>query len=339
MDEIVASNRNLGIQNGMLAAKTWLARTRQPRRIMQRLFLVVVIITIGMAETAAAQVSLELKVPDKSQQTVHVETKLKEALTLGNVDFEASADMFMIQKRTAGQRDAEGKIRIANEFEVVQIEANLPGGFKIEFDSGNPDAADTDNSEIQQFIDFFKVNSKLKWASVLKKDNRVDSIEGTKEAAEKVSQLFKKELDPAYLKQVENQRLAAIPLKPVGKDETWDSKYIQDFGAGQMLEFDVTYKYLGTVEKNGNKLDRIGFTATRVTYTVDSNSSRGITLEQSKLKVTESEGEIHFDRKLGLIISSHRKLRAKGDVTLNLNGQSIASKLDLTIDAKTTLQP
>ncbi len=306
---------------------------------MRHVVIAAAIIAVGFVETASAQVSLQLKVADKSKQTVHLETKLKEALTLGNADFEASADMFMILKRNAGQRDTDGKIRVANEFEVVQIEVNLPGGFKIEFDSGNPAAADSDNSEIQQFIDFFKVNSKLKWASILKKDNRVDSIEGTKEAAEKVSQLFKKEFDPEYLKHVENQHLAAIPSKPVNKDETWDSKYFQDFGAGQMLEFAVTYKYLGTVEKDGKKLGRIGFSASRVTYTIDPNSSRGTTLEQSKLKVTESEGEIHFDRKLGSIVSSRRKLRAQGDVTLNLNGQSIASKLDVSIEAKTTRQP
>lgn len=98
------------------------------------------------------------------------------------------------------------------------------------------------------------------------------------------------------------------------------------------MSFRTKYEYEGTVEQDGETLDKITGKVFDVNYTINGNPMLQVT--QSDLKVTSSEIIHLFNRKLGQAVSHTSKTHIVGPLTLVINGTTLPGKVDLTMEEK-----
>lgn len=173
------------------------------------------------------------------------------------------------------------------------------------------------------------------------KDNRVVEIKSDEDLNSlpaAVQALAKSQLDPEYQKEVANKGLDVIPSQPVKKGDSWERNARADFGAGQMMEYVTKYTYEGTVEKDGQMLDKITSKILSVDFSIADDSPLPISLKDSKLAVTESEGMLLFDRALGRVVAGKESTRIAGGLTFEANGQELPSELDLKMRTEVSLK-
>ena len=118
--------------------------------------------------------------------------------------------------------------------------------------------------------------------------------------------------------------------------DSWVLTNTLRFDSGQKFTFTTKYTYQGSVKKEGKNLEKIVFKTTDVDYSADADSP--ITVLQSDLKVTASEGLILFDPAFGQIISEHNKIQIKGSLKLEIKEKEFPGKLDLTMEFNTTVK-
>jgi len=296
------------------------------------------LVVLGLLAAAApAQVTLGMKFPEGTKTTTEVENKTQQILTIGGMDIETKNTQYIKATATAGKRAADGTLEVAGKIESMQADMSFPGGLNLSFSSSDPDKK-SDNEQLEGILELFRTLVKSKTTTILDKDNKITSIK--REAKdEKLGDMFKSLFDPEYLKKAAAQERQVLPEKAVKEGDTWKATSLTNLGGGQTLEFVTEYKYVGTVEKNGKKLDKIEFKATEVTYAMDPNTVTPLKVTKSDLKIADSGGSLLFDRAKGQIVEKTSKNQIKGDMTLNINNMDLAGKLDLTLESKSTLIP
>lgn len=290
------------------------------------------------AGPVVAEVKLERKLREGSKETAHVETKTQQVMTIAGMDIETKATQFVIASSETGKRNSDGELAIVSRIDKLQSEISLPMGLKISFDSGDPDKK-ADNPLLEPVMQALRVSAKSKWTSLFDKANQLKSVEYDKALVDMVDDAFKSEFDPDRRKKNLQQELAALPDKPVSKGDSWMRTIESDFGSGQVLTVENRYEYLGTETVDGKPLEKIGVTATSVSFAQDQNTNAPAKVTSSELKVAESAGSILFDRDKGSAVRTANKLRVQGTIKLSVNGMEFPGKLDLTIESKNTVQP
>ena len=306
---------------------------------MCRTALTGVVAVLALTATANAQVKLRWKFAENSKATTTVTAKTHQLLTINEQEIETKNEETVVVKTTAGKRQKDGTIRLTGKVESLKVNLTLPGGVALNYDSAKP--AEPQGTAADFLLDVFAVIPKVVSTTVVGKDNRVVSVDvdrkPLKDLADNAKAILKGRFDADYLKTTANKQLDRIPSKAVKQGDTWSLTLTVRLGAGQTLTFKTTYKYEGTVKKDGTTLDKISSTVAEVQYAQGETDSP-VKVTGSKLKVESSNGTLLFDRKLGQIVSDNDKLRVKGEMTLDANGKKIPAKLDLTIEKKTTLR-
>lgn len=305
---------------------------------MFRAIVASVVVALCAVSPALAQTTFERKYAEDSKSITHSESKTSQILTLAGMDIETKSTQFVVVSTNIGKRLPDGTLKIESKIDTLQADLALPGGTSLAFDSGNP-AKKADNVLLEPVLDAFRAAAKAHWITTLDKANQIKSLENKVNVVDTVDVQFKKDFDPEIRKKAAIQELAKFPDKPVKKGDTWDRTTEANIGSGQSLTFQTRYEYLGTVEKGGKTLDKIGVTATTVTYAVDPNVPSPAKVIESELKITSSEGQILWDRERGAAQETSSKARIQGTMKLSINGTELAGKLDLTLESKTTLQP
>jgi hypothetical protein len=305
---------------------------------MTRILPIFIATSLMAAAPLAAQVKFERKYVPETKATTNVETTTVQVLTLAGMDLETKSSQFLILTNTIGKRNPDGTLPIVSQLDKMQTEISAPGGIKVAFDSGDPDKK-AENALLEPIFDVFRLVAKTKSTTILDKENHIKAIEFEGNPAEKVGDDFKSQFDPEVKKKAAENERTALTDKPVKPGDTWMHTSESDLGAGQTLTLESRYEYVGTEEKSGKTLDKIKLKTTAVTYAQDPNTKSPLKIKSSDLKVTSSEGTILFDRKLGAAVETVSKLRIQGELKAEINGMELPGKLDLTIEAKTSLQP
>ncbi|MAG93272.1 MAG: hypothetical protein CMJ48_05930 [Planctomycetaceae bacterium] len=295
------------------------------------------VLLLSLPQDMPAQVKLEPKYIEGSKTTLDVETVTDQTLTLGGADVETGATTFMLMTVDVGKREADGTLPIRQQITQLQSEVSLPGGLKLMFDSGNPDKK-ADNPALEVLMDVFRATLKGTVTKTLDKDNKVQSVSVAKEAVENLDEQFKSQFDEEKLKAAAIQEQKVFPAEPVKVGDTWDRTEVATLSAGQSLTFESTYKYAGTVEKDGRTLDRIEQTIKSVSLDQDANAPGPARIANADVKIESGTATLLFDRKRGVTVSHDSKVHMKGDLTLSINGNDLPGKLDLTIKSKITLK-
>jgi Family of unknown function (DUF6263) len=305
---------------------------------MLRVFTLTAVVLMLSAGSARAQVKLERKFVEGKKYVTHRESKTHQILMIGGQDVETKTSQFMITSVTTGTRKDDGTLPIVTKVDKLQGEMQFPGA-SVAFDSGDPDRK-ADNPQFEPLLTVFRATAKSQWTTFYDKNNAVKSVEYGEGLIDMVDERFKGQFDPERRKRAMVQELAILPDKPVSQGDTWTRTNDMNLGEGQTLLLETRYEYLGTTEKKGKTLDRIGIKVTGVTYSQEEKAAAtGTRVTAGDLKVAESTGEILFDRTEGLVIDVANRMRIEGSLTLSINGMEIPAGLNLTFEGKTYLQP
>lgn len=181
----------------------------------------------------------------------------------------------------------------------------MPGGINVTFDSAEPNAK-IDNPQVAFLGDVFKALVGVGYTIVLDAKDKVKFVEGTEAFDAKIEGLDPKaaaalrgRLTAAKIKQAFEQEIGNLPEVLARQGEPWEVTEVMDLGYDQSLTLRKRFEYLGTVEKEGKQLDKIGVRSLTVVYAMDPKSSSPLKVTKSDLKVDTSEGTILFDREAG----------------------------------------
>ena len=295
-------------------------------------------LVLGVSTVGFGQVKLEHKLQEGTSHTIDTSTKFDQKLTIAGMDVETKSDSRATIKGTVGKRDADGKLRVQDKVESLQVSVGSMGT-NYNFDSANPDAKGESPLEILR--DVHKAMSQRVSTTVYGKDNRVEAVQFDKDIVGglplEVQNLVKSQLNPESMKKEANEQLDQLPSEPVKPGDTWQRTTTANFGAGQVMTFHTELKYEGTVEKDGKTLDKITTKTLKVDFALQ-DSPLPFTLKSSDLKAAESKGEILFDRELGQTVASTSSLRVTGDITFVAGGTDLPAKLDLKMETATTVK-
>jgi hypothetical protein len=151
--------------------------------------------------------------------------------------------------------------------------------------------------------------------------------------------VLKNQMNNEHLKRVHEQELSRLPKKAVKPGDAWEQVDDVDLGSGQMLKMERRYEYLGTEQRGGRQLDKIGITDKRVvSLDLPANPLVPIKVSNVNLDVAESKGTLYFDRERGLDASLNHLMHLKGKLTLTIGEQELPTDLDLKIEGTQKLK-
>lgn len=305
--------------------------------MLRRALVCTIALSLGAASSAMAQVKLEYKFPEGRSATLKETVKAKQVLTLAGMDIETNSERLTSATSSIGKRDADGTLRIGTKIDLIKGQFEIMG-MVFPFDTSDPNVK-IDNPELSFIGDLLKALTGKEVTIVLDGKNKVKAVEGTDKITEaakgygpKVEENLKDAKIVERYQQDFEQEHANLPDILVREGETWEQTEQDSLGDGQTLTFRRRYEYLGTVEKNGRKLDKIGIKALDVTYKMDDNAKSPLKALKSELKVESSDGQMLFDREGGATIERNEVSRIKGTIDFKINEQEIPGKLDLTYE-------
>lgn len=287
------------------------------------------------ASVAHAQATLELKYPERTKSSTQTESVVNQTLTLAGNDILTKANTFTTSTSHIGTRAADGTLAIVEKVESLQSELDL-NGTKLQFDSANPDKK-ADLPQLEPLLDLYRAVVKFPMTRTLEaKTNKLKSVTLPVGEFEKLGEAAKDRFSSEKLKKATEQALVFLPDGPVKVGDKWERATEADLGGGQLMSFRTTYEYLGTVEQDGAKLDKIEGKAFEVSFAIVGNPMLQVT--KSNLKIKESATTHLFDRERGHLVSKNAKVRIDGPITLVIGGMELEGKVDLTMEEKSTRQ-
>ena len=301
-------------------------------------------LTLAFGSWAHAQVKLEYKFKEGTTATYKDGLKAKQVLTLGDANIETSSERTSIATMAIGKREADGTLRITTKVDVIRGQFEIMG-MVFAFDSSDPNVK-IDNPDLSFVGDLVKAVAGKDITIVLDGKNKVTAVEGAdkiKDAAKDLSPkareaLADTNLDERFQRDFEQEH-ASLPDILVRPGDTWEKTEEDDLGDGQIFTFRRRYEYLGTTEKDGRTLDKIGIKSLEVTYKMDPNSKSPLKAQKSDLKVESSDGHMLFDREAGMLVERTETARIKGAIDFKVNEQDLPSKLDLTYEPSLVREP
>lgn len=296
------------------------------------------VLVVALAPAARAQVKLERKSFEGKTLTQESVNKLHQILNIAGQEVEVDVEQVITTSLSMGKRGNDGLIPVTIKVESLRANMNLPGGMNITYDSSSPQ--EKDESPLGFVKDVFRALVGSSYTVNVNDKGEAVSVEGTDKVLDKARELnpmaadlMKGELEAEQIKKNFKEELGQLPDILVRPGETWTRTEHKDIGSGQVLEFEKTYEYLGTVEKGGKTLDKIGVKATAVKYSQGgAGADQGLQVEKSDLKIDSSDGTLLFDREAGVVVESKTSNRIKGTMTMKIMGQELNADLDLTMD-------
>jgi hypothetical protein len=269
------------------------------------------VLTVSGAVPALAEAPLHWKYKEGGKSETEVETKTHQLLTLGTVDVETKTEVFSVVRTSAGKRQSDGTLRVTQEVQTLQVQMELPGGMTLAFSSTDPDKK-ADNAELEPLLQVLRVTARAPKTLVLDKDNRIEKVEIDPKKVEGLDERFKGLFDPETLKKAASQELAVLPGREVKKGDHWERTAELAVPGGQSLTFTTRYEYLGEVKKEGKTLDKIGFSATKVTLAMTGGGDSPVTIQDSELKIKDAKGHLLFDRAAGQVVEQQDRTHITG---------------------------
>jgi hypothetical protein len=293
------------------------------------------LLALGLATAAAAQVRLEAKfVPGK--RTLTTTTTVNQTLTIAGMDIPTSGEAVVIASRQVSAPNAEGEIRMLEKTEAIRQKLTLPGGLQFDFDSANPNAPPA-NAALEPLAAMYRALVGSSYTLVLDKDRKVRAAEGLDDLlarAGPAADSLRADLNVKRLASDHAVALARLPDGPVNMGDRWEREEVLGVGSGQMLTFKAFYEYRGTVEQDGRTLDRIGMHIESVRFTIAEDAPIPVRAKSSDLRIESSSGTLLFDRERGEMVDTRSAMRIVGSLLLDVMGNELPGKLDLTMETR-----
>lgn len=232
--------------------------------------------------------------------------------------------------------ESGGDFIFKQKIEGVKMDINI-GGSRIDFDSTK------EGSPTNSLAEFFKALIGFEFKIKVGPDYKVKDIEGKPEFIKKLSQanptmdtLLKQILSDDAMKEMADPTFAAVPGKDVKKGDKWERESKLDMGPIGTYKTKYTYTYEGLVDEKDKNKHKIKVES-ELTYTKPSDAMSGgglpFKIKDANIPPAKGTGTIVFDTDKGWVESSEMKLSLKGDLTIEIGGQT--TKVELSQDQTT----
>lgn len=294
------------------------------------------LVVVGMTTaTASAQTSFEYGPTFTTGQVIKTEVSIEadQDLTIAGMLLESGNTSFVVTEETVTQANGS-TAKFTGKIASFQANINLPGGLSINFDSGNPDAANEQVGPLAQVVEFMKLMSTATWTKTMK-DGEVVAVKYADELTNNVPEAFRSEIDPENEIKQHRQMVARLPETPVSKGDTWKRNQEINIGQGQTFFTESEFTYLGSEMHNGKPMEKIGSKILTLKYDLGNGAAIPLELKSSDLKVESSEGVLWYDPATKGIPEANESFHVTGTMTFIANGMELPAELDLTMSFNT----
>jgi Family of unknown function (DUF6263) len=317
--------------------------------VLQRRGLIAVVFLAGLAvlvTPALAQdqpVSLKWKFEKDKVFWQEMTTTTKQSMKVMGTDVKQDQTQTFWFSWKPVEQKPDGSWAIEQTIEGVKMSIDI-GGNRVEYDSTNP------NPTANPLSDFFKALVGSKFTLTVSPTFQVTKIEGREAFVKKLvianpqmQALLEQILSEKALQEMADPTFAVVPPKEVKKGENWSKESKLEMGPIGRYENTFKYTYDGknadAKEEKDKKLDKIKVETT-LKYFPPSDPAAGSTLpfriKSANLASTNAGGTILFDNEKGRIASSDMSLQLKGDLQIEIGGQTTKVDLDQTQTTKVT---
>lgn len=284
---------------------------------------------LAFAPAVEAQVALKPKFEPGTKFKQRDTSKVSQILTLNGAALPTKIENVAVQEFTYQPRDDKGNLPIDVKFVSIVADLSLPGGISLKFDSAKPDEKAA-NPQLEAALGIFRKLNGLTVTHAISADLKVVSVEGIQEGTQ---------LNADELKEKYQQEIDMLPEKAVKPGDTWERKFVQGLGQGQIMTFNRKFEYHGQAPqfptvKDSKMLDKITATDSSVEFSVAPGRGLPITVNKSDLKVESSKHTYLFDRDAGRMVQADSELKITGKLSLSINGMNVDGDLDLSLAAK-----
>jgi len=290
-------------------------------------------------KAAGDKVTMQWKFEAKKSFYQKMVTKTVQTMKVMNNDVNQTQNQTFYFKWTPTKVEKD-KVTIDQEIIGVVMDIEI-GGSKISYDSTK------DSNANNPLGDFFKALNGSKFTLELDlKDYKVTKMDGREEFLKKLvaanpqmKPLLDTILSQEALKEMAEPIFNVVPPKEVTKGDKWNKKTSLNMGPIGNYENTYAYTFEGSEGTGDKQVEKINVLTT-LTYKepVDTAGQGGLPfkIKGAKLKSSNPVGQILFSVKKGRVEKSTTKLDLKGDLSIEIGGQT--TKVELSQTQESTVE-
>jgi hypothetical protein len=283
------------------------------------------------------KIKFEWKFEPKKSFYQKMVTKTVQVMKVMNNDVNQTQNQTFFFKWTPTKVEND-KVTIEQEIIGVIMDIEI-GGSKITYDSTKEAPANN------PLGDFFKALVGSKFTIELNtKELKVEKMEGREEFLKKLvaanpqmKPLLDTILSQDAIKEMAEPVFAVIPKEPVAVGATWTKTTRLDMGPIGKYENTYSYKFEGP-EGNSKDVKRIKVD-TKLEYKAPGElvgqGGLPFKIKSAKLESKNPEGVVKFDSKKGRVEETRTKLELKGELAIEIGGQT--TKVELSQNQESTV--
>lgn len=287
--------------------------------------------------TAKAQVRLQLKFPPGQSYRQVQSVTIDRSATEGPVTRRTRIEQRFVMEFANGQPDPEGVTPVQATTSELRMDVQGAGQQHWTFNSTQI-ASPSGDPQFDGLERMVHAMAGQHVTYLVDPQRRVLGVQGVEtilaSAPADAVPLLKKRLVTHRMIARFQEDLDRLPQEPIQPGDRWQLPFRVDLSEGQELTLERHYVYMGPTQREGRTLQEIRTTDRRVIYTVRTPGQPGISVKQSDLEVTASEGWMHFDEALGRVIDARIETTIAGDVTLCYGRSEVPSRWDLLIASR-----
>ena len=223
--------------------------------------------------------------------------------------------------------DSDGNAVMRQKIDRVKLKMSMPGGQSMEYDTAGDKPP---QGMIAMLAPLYKAMTDGDFKITMTPQGKIIKAEAPESLAAALKNIpgaaaMGDLSSPEGIQQMLTQGSMTLPEGETKAGESWTSELEMKLPTGKQ-EVLTTYEYVGTKEVDGKAYAEIK-PKMEIKSDVDPNA-----LMQMSIADQSSEGEILFDRELGRLHSSN--IKQKIEMEMNVQGQSITSTIDQTIEMK-----
>ncbi len=283
------------------------------------------------------KVTLEWKFEAKKPFFQKMATKTDQTMTVMTNTVKQTQQQTFYFSWTPEKKEGDTWV-LVQKIEGVQMDIDI-GGSKITYDSlaGAPGGAANPLSEFfKQLVGSeFKVVLDTKTLKVTKVEGRDEFLKKLVAANPQMKPLLDQILSENALKEMAEPTFAVVPTGPVSKGDSWTRKTTLDMGP--IGKYDNEYKYTFDSVDEKTKNAKINVETTlKYTPPAEATGVGGLPfkIKSADLKSTNAKGTIYFNTEKGRVESSDMSLDLKGELSIEIGGQTTKVELSQTQSTK-----
>ena len=187
------------------------------------------------AVTATAETDLGYAPTFSDGETIdtEVEVEIDQTLNIAGMEVVTAVNNFVATKDTVTDA-TPGQVKVAGEVAKMQIDLSLPGGIKLNYDSGSPNNP-APAGPLGEIMKYMEIAGKAKWEMEFGSDGKVKSAQYLGDLINNLPEMYKSDLSNEQLAKETNMAINRLPTESVSKGDSWERNEEAPLGNGQVF--------------------------------------------------------------------------------------------------------